>query len=533
MAEITSLTTLSKASVISTDYLVVANSSTKKAKKLQAQSLFPALSTLGTGSEALYVSVTNSNQINLKGLKSSDTTKLTVTTASNNLVLTLVESGLDLNEMDNTTAGFLSSVDLDGTVLGTLAALRGGTGLEGITKGSVLYGSATNTMAEAALTANGNILVGNTTNGYPSVGAITSTGGTITVNTSATPGNINLEVASTNSLSANLDCNTYNINLDDAAGNSWLSGDGSAEGIHVDADGRVFLGNATPTLFAGGASLNIITESDTNGLALGNTSGTYGKGGGVKWLDATSSGNGMIATLTGANGHTNGDGGAFTILAGDGAGSGDGGDLTLGAGDAATGDPGDIKLKTNTTGGTLTDAVTVLGVSQNTKFHAGTANPTGIMAGSLTSKTQIANGYSGALTKNTHYLAPADGNAITATLPTQANSAMGDSIVIEYQVDMTNGQTHKYGTSGEFFMAKSACYRMNGATGSAVGLIQTVDVADGSGDDFLNLIGLTNAGPGIGTYVIFTFNGSTWRAEARCTSSGTGAATNASVFATS
>ena len=82
-------------------------------------------------------------------------------------------------------------------------------------------------------------------------------------------------------------------------------------------------------------------------------------------------------------------------------------------------------------------------------------------------------------------------------------------------------------------MGGSACYRMDGSTGSAVGLIQTVDVADGTGDDFLNLIGLTNAGPGIGTYVIFTFNGSKWRAEARCTSSGTGVAANLSVFATS
>ena len=35
----------------------------------------------------------------------------------------------------------------------------------------------------------------------------------------------------------------YNINLNDAAGDSWLSGDGTAEGVHVDATGYVFIGD--------------------------------------------------------------------------------------------------------------------------------------------------------------------------------------------------------------------------------------------------------------------------------------------------
>ena len=165
-------------------------------------------------------------------------------------------------------------------------------------------------------------------------------------------------------------------------------------------------------------------------------------------------------------------------------------------------------------------------------LSAGLSSPTGLVGSTNTSKSQLANGASGALTKNTIYLSPADGNDITVTLPTAANSTAGDVIIVEYQVGIGNGQTHKYGTSGEFFMANSAVYKMTGATGSAVGLIETVDVADGTGDDFLKLIGLTNAGPGIGSYVIFSFNGTNWRAEARCTSSGTGAAANLSVFAT-
>ena len=157
----------------------------------------------------------------------------------------------------------------------------------------------------------------------------------------------------------------------------------------------------------------------------------------------------------------------------------------------------------------------------------GIANPTGVVGSTLTAKTQLANGFSGALAKNTHYLSPADGNAITATLPTAATSTVGDTIIVEYQVGIANGQTQKFGTAGEFFMAGSAVYRRAGVE------IFSVDTADGAADDFLNLIGLTNAGPGIGSYVVFTYNGSKWRAEARLASSGTGASANLSVFATS
>jgi len=168
----------------------------------------------------------------------------------------------------------------------------------------------------------------------------------------------------------------------------------------------------------------------------------------------------------------------------------------------------------------------------NATIGGSISNPTGMIAATV-SKTQMANGFAAAMVKNTHYLSPANGAAITATLPAQASATSGDVIIVEYQVIVANGATHKFGTAGEFFLAKSAVYKMTGATGSAVGLINTVDVADGTADDFLNLIGLTNSGPGIGSYVVFTFNGTVWRAEARCTSSGTGAAANLSVFATS
>ena len=172
--------------------------------------------------------------------------------------------------------------------------------------------------------------------------------------------------------------------------------------------------------------------------------------------------------------------------------------------------------------------------NQNLTFDGNTlnvvgaiANPTGLVGPSVKSKTQIVNGFTGALIKNTHYLAPLNGNSITATLPTIANSTVGDVIIIEYKNDIINGQIHKYGTSGNFFMAGSSCYTPNiGA------LTYSVSNGNGTSHDFLNLIGLTNGGPGVGTYVVFTFNGDKWRAEARCTTSGDGSDAGTSVFET-
>jgi len=188
---------------------------------------------------------------------------------------------------------------------------------------------------------------------------------------------------------------------------------------------------------------------------------------------------------------------------------------------------------TNSTYGTNASVGGTLGVTGYASFTTGVANPTGLLAPTITAKTQMANAFAAAMDANTHYLAPADGAALTATLPTQAASTAGDVIIVEWHVDIDNGATQKFGTAGEFFMAKSAIYRTTGATSSAVGLIKSVDAADGTGDDFMNLIGLTNSGPGIGSYVVFTFNGAVWRGEARLESSGTGVAANLSVFATS
>tara|TARA_B110000211_G_scaffold122183_1_gene140908 strand:- start:13 stop:660 length:648 start_codon:yes stop_codon:yes gene_type:complete len=199
---------------------------------------------------------------------------------------------------------------------------------------------------------------------------------------------------------------------------------------------------------------------------------------------------------------------------------------------AHTGKDGDLFFDDSTNSFKISDGSTAGGVPLE-RTSVVNATPTGFSGFSNTAKLQMANAFSAAMVKNSCYLTPADGNAIAATLPAVADSELGDVIYVEYQVVASNGQTMKFGTAGEFFAAKSAVYRTTGATGSAVTAIKSVDVADGTADDFLNMIGLTNGGPGVGSYIKFSFNGTAWWAEARTETSGTGAAANLSVFATS
>ena len=354
MAEITSLPIVSKANVGTNDYLLVANSSTKKARKLSAQSLFASVSTVGTVSESLYASVTNRNQINFKGLKSGDTGLLTVATTSNNLVLTVLEAGIDLSLCNNATSLFLTNVELS-KAIGTLAVSRGGTGLSSILKGSVLYSNAVNSITSTTLTTDGQLLIGNSTLGYPSTGTLLSADGTITVTNTA--GGIDLSVTSTSKLTSVLDADRFNINLNTSAAPSFLSGDGSNEGITVDSVGRVFAGDSTPTVPTLTAGLTIGGAADV-ALQLGQLNGYEDKT--IKFADSASGTAGMSAKIAGANaGGGNVNGGSVTVEAGGAAGSGTGGNLVLHTGNADGSVGGAIQLKTYTSKNTSATAMTI------------------------------------------------------------------------------------------------------------------------------------------------------------------------------
>ena len=239
------LQTLAKTSVDANEFLEISNKTTRIPKKFQVSSLFPTLSTSGAGSEDLFVNVSNKNQLNFKGIKSGDTGLLTVATDTNNIVLTALEAGIDLSLCNNDTSLFSKGVDFDGAVSGINPVVNGGTGLNTIVKGAALYSSAADTITATAAMTNGQILMGNATTGYPVLNTLTQGSNMIITNGAGT---ITL-AASLTTLAADLDCSTYDVNLNAAAGASWISGNGSKEGMTVNADGKVFVGEDTPTAF--------------------------------------------------------------------------------------------------------------------------------------------------------------------------------------------------------------------------------------------------------------------------------------------
>ena len=389
MAKVTDLTTLAKTSVASTDYLLVTNSGSKQSKKITVETMFPAVSTAGTSSETLYTSatLTNKNQIVFKGLKSDTTSNLTVGTTSNNLILTLVEAGIDLNACDNTTSAFMSGVDFTKTVTSQCPVVSGGTGLSTIAKGAMLYASAADTIAAtAAMSTNGQLLIGNASNGYPSVATLTA-GSNVTITNAA--GAITI-ASSLGTMAANLDMydgsvNTYNIDLNE--GNGWISGSGIDEGITVDGDGKVFIGENAPV------AAFVDTLNIKGGIRFTNTDAPT-----IKPTATENAISGQPVTIEGG-GSNAAAAGNLLLTGGTAAGNGAGGDVIITAGRDTSGSAdGDIQLKTYTSG-TATAGLTVGAEGQDVTVNTGslviTSAAEGIVhtgSGTVTQATNHATG---------------------------------------------------------------------------------------------------------------------------------------------
>jgi hypothetical protein len=413
MSEVSGWAVLAKSSVGSTHYVAV----TDKLRFLLS-SVFPTMATTGTGSEALYVSVSNQNQLNFKGIKSGDTGLLTVATATNNIVLTVLESGIDLALCNNATSGFLKSVGLTADVSGTLPVTNGGTGLATIAKGQVLYASAADTIAgTTAMSTHGQLMIGNGTTGIPSITTLASADGSVTITNGA--GTIDLS-ATLATLTANLSTGTFNLNLDVASGASWLTGDGADEGISIDATGYVFIGDSTPTLPSLAAQLTLGGNHAT-AIAFGNTS-NY-KDMQLKAVTAPAATTGMALTMEAAAGGTgNFSGGAITIQGGDASGTGTGGVATLRGGDpGASGTAGEVALQTDGTAGLKVDK------DQNVNL------PAGYIRFSQTAQTLSGAGAVDITSQITH-VATTGANALTL-----ADGVNGQTKVITMTVDAGDG----------------------------------------------------------------------------------------------
>jgi hypothetical protein len=342
---ISALTAIAKTSIGATHYLPLADG-TAANYKLLIQDLFPAMNTLGTTSEALFVSVTNKNTLNFKGIKSLNNL-LTVATASNNITLEVNEGNINLDNCDNSVSQFLSgSIDLTSAVTGILPVANGGTGLTTLTANSLFVGNGTSALTALGVATNGQIPIGRT--GLSPVLATLTQGTNVTITNGV--GSITI-AASLTTLTANLNGAGYNI-----YGLGWLSGDGQNEGIAINSSGRVFIGSSTPTAFYN-ADLNV-----NNSIALNGSTIQYISMGSVttpNWLiiegaDAlglnTAGGNVAInagdATGTGSGGTTYIAGGAST------ASTGFGGGVTLNGGGSLNGNAGTININAGQASGT-------------------------------------------------------------------------------------------------------------------------------------------------------------------------------------
>ena len=383
MARIVDLATLAKTSIDSNDFFVISNTS-GASKKLNASGIFPSLVTAGTGSENLWSSITNKNQLNFKGIKSGDTGLLTVTTVSDNIVLTALEAGIDLSLCNNSTSSFLTGINFSkNRITGINLVSNGGTGLSRLAKGSILYASADNTLQATAAPTNGQLLMGNSTLGYPVLNTITAGSGVTVANG---VGTITLTATHANS-EANIDMRnaannaTYNIDL--VGGTAFVSGDGSAEGLTVDNDGKVFIGQATPaTAFAD--TLNI-----KGGIRFTNTDAPT-----IKPTATTSATSGQTVTIEGG-GSAGAAAGHLNLTGGTASGNGAGGSVILTAGRDTSGTAdGTIQLKTYTSS-TATAGLTVAAETQDVAINTGnliiTASEKGIVHSGMGTVTQATN----------------------------------------------------------------------------------------------------------------------------------------------
>lgn len=341
-SKITALTTLP--SVTSADYLVAARSSDSQNYKLLASSLFSSLTGIGYNTPVYLIdNISSTNNISQRGLKSlSAAITLAVSTSGSNknVDIDFDETQIDLSNCDNTTSGFLSSVDLTDitTVSGILPVKIGGTGIGTLNDKSVLVtqDSGDSAFTMKAMSASGSLLIGGLSG--PEVGTLTA-GNNITV----TNGDGSITIASTfSTATTNVDMAGFNIEM----GNGWISDDGSDGGIGFDSE-MIFVGGASNSFFS--SSLNV-----DEGISL--------RGGTSQVIKAEASSSPASLTILGSTSTTSGgNAGHVTVKAGDAPDTGNGGTLYLKGGNSPSGLGGSVNIVNYLSGTETTVVSTGLG----------------------------------------------------------------------------------------------------------------------------------------------------------------------------
>ena len=448
----------SKSSTDANDKLVVQNAKSKQSSSFNLQDLFPVLqdgsttsgskvlgTALGTSTPtALFVgggfgnSVTGNdpNTLIFKGIRSADTVleikneTLSADPSRTNLVLDFRPDLLDLNTCDNTTSGFLKQATLSNTahVTGTLAVANGGTNATSFPDKAVIItqDSGTDTLSGVAMSTSGQLLIGGASG--PAVGTLTA-GSNITITNS--DGGITI-ASSLGSIAGTLNMNNNNLQI----GTGFITNDGGAEGIKLDATGKVFIGSSAPTDYFT-SDLNV-----NSSISLGPSDGSTAQSITMK---TCTSGSSPSLTIGGASASGTGNaGGKVTVVAGSGDSNGNGGNLELSGGlRAGSGTDGSVVVKTGASG-TLASALTVDN-NQDVTVNAGslivTSATEGIVhtgSGTVTQSTDHTTGVTLNATSGVITLAAVALNAATNAEFTVTNSTVQTDSVIMLTVQDEN-----------------------------------------------------------------------------------------------
>ena len=326
MAQVKNLKNLLKNSVTASHHLYVQNTKLGSDFKFQLNNLFPVISNTGTAGVTIHSGLTNTSQFNLRQIAATSTSvdsgnRALTSTLHNDghILLTLVESVLDLNLCDNSSAGFLKTVNLATNVGATiLPVANGGTGIATLTANGVLIGNGTSAVTAVDMSTKGGILVGDGS-GNPQALAVGTNDYVLTADSSTATGLAWKAVTGAGAaLTATLDTGNNNIDL----GTGWLSGDGSNnKGINIDSAGKVFAGTGTASFnseFNINGDIEFLGGSGQPSATLSLKAVTSGTGGHlIATAGSSSSGNGGYLYLNaGSSTGGNGVGGNVEISAG-------------------------------------------------------------------------------------------------------------------------------------------------------------------------------------------------------------------------
>ena len=229
---ISQLTSLAKTAVLSTDYLLTANTTTSINQKIQVQDLFPTISnSTATANTSLIGAVTDKNEYSISRLVAGSA-KMSITGGGGSSDVSIDLGTVNFSDLGGTVTNtqLAGSIDLTtkvtgalpiangGTaststtycnltsnVTGTLPTSKGGTGIDSssaaFTQYSLFYATTTTAMGQLAAATNGQLLMGSTS-ASPAWGNITSADGSIAISSGAA--SIGLTVTSIPNLGSNI-----------------------------------------------------------------------------------------------------------------------------------------------------------------------------------------------------------------------------------------------------------------------------------------------------------------------------------------